>query len=98
MDTDDRLRAVAEEADRHVDVAPGRRVSARVTHGARSVFSLKVHEEELEEIANAAEAAGQSVGAFIRDAALEKARGRNNQAIAQIREKTRELAEAVSQL
>ena len=98
MDVEHELAAMAHEADRHMAEAPGRRVPAKVTQGARSVFSLKIHEEELEEIAAAAEAAGQSVGAFIREAALEKARGRDNQAIARIREKTRELAEAVNQL
>ena len=40
----------------------------------RHVFAFRVGAEELDEIADAAEAVGKDVGAFVREAALEKAR------------------------
>ena len=52
-------------------------VEVRVSKPVRHVFSLKIGAGELDVIADAAEAAGLSVGAFIRTAALEKARETN---------------------
>jgi uncharacterized protein (DUF1778 family) len=95
-----RAKASAEYAEARASLRPGRRVAATVLKSPRSVFSLKLGDDELDEIAEAAEASGQSVGAFIRDAALERARGRNRGGtrLRIVREKARELTEAVNRL
>jgi hypothetical protein len=92
------LIAAAEEAERHMDDDLGEPVPARVAKGARDVFALRIGAEELDELADAAESAGVSVGAFIRRAALEKARSQGGAAVKRVREQVRELAETVSQL
>jgi hypothetical protein len=92
------LMDAAEEAERHMDEPLGPAVAAIVTKGARDVFSLKVGADELDELADAAEAAGVSVGAFIREAALQKARGQQGAALKRVRKQVRELAESVKSL
>jgi hypothetical protein len=69
-----RAREAAEHAEQHMDDEPGPAVSLRIAKNVRHVFSFKIGAEELDELADAAEARGESVGAFIREAALEKAR------------------------
>jgi hypothetical protein len=88
----------AESAERYADDTSGGRSVPIRAQGARDVFSLKVGAEELDEIADAAEASGLSVGAFIRQAALEKARRHEGVVLKRVREQVRELAETVGRL
>jgi hypothetical protein len=73
-DYEKRLAAAAAELEKDMDIEPGPEVKVRVSKPVRHVFSLKIGADELDQIADAAEAADVSVGAFIRSAALEKAR------------------------
>jgi uncharacterized protein (DUF1778 family) len=96
-------RMLEEEAaywDRHMDDDPGPEVKFRVVKDIKHVYSFRVGAEELDEIADAAEAAGQDVSAFIREAALKEARRRKSSspAVDDVRKKAKELAEAVERL
>lgn len=92
------LMETAEEAERHIGDDLGTPVPGRAAKTVRHTFSLKVGAEELDEIADAADAAGLSVGAFIRQAALEKARGQEGAVLKRVREQVRDLAETVKRL
>jgi hypothetical protein len=92
------LLDIAEEAERDMDEPLGQPGPAFVTRGARDVFSLKIGADELDELADAADAAGVSVGAFIRQAALQKARRQEGAALKRVRKQVRDLAQTVSQL
>lgn len=92
------LMKAADEAERDMDEDLGKRVPGRASSTVRNVFSLKVGAKELDELAEAAEAAGLSVGAFIRRAALQKARGQQGKALKRVRKQVQELAEAVKDL
>jgi hypothetical protein len=82
------LLPAAAEADAHMDDELGPRANARISREPRHVFSLKLGAEELDELSRAAKEAGESVGAYIRTAALGRAREK------QLVERVRELAEA----
>ena len=93
-----RLMREAEEAERHMDDDLGQSIPVKVLKGVRQTFSLKIGADELDELADAAEAAGVSVGAFIRQAALQKARRQEGAALKRVRKQVRDLAQTVSQL
>jgi hypothetical protein len=82
------LLAAAAEADAHMDDEPGPRARFNVSREPRHVFSLKLGAAELDELSRAAKEAGESVGAYIRTAALGRAREK------QLVERVRDLAEA----
>lgn len=94
------LRESAEYAEQHMDDEPGREVKVRVARNLRNVYSLRIGADELDEIADAAEAEGQNVSEFIRNAAIDRARRQkpDKSPIDEVREKARELSEAVSRL
>src|SRR5438876_6403350 len=75
MDRDEELEELAAREDREGEPEPNGLVpvKARVPRMARNVFSLRIGAEELDAIADAAEARGISVGDFIRQAALKEA-------------------------
>jgi hypothetical protein len=64
----------------------------------RHVFSLKIGAGELDEIADAAEAGGVSIGLYIREAALARARKQQQPTVDELKAKLRELSEAVHRL
>jgi uncharacterized protein (DUF1778 family) len=86
--------------EQHRDDAPGEEVKVRVARDVRHVYSFRVGADELDEIADAAEAAGKDVSAFIREAALNEARRRKagDSAVDEVRRKAQELTEAVQKL
>jgi len=92
------LMRAAEEAEHHMDDDLGEPVPSLPSRSVRNTFSLKIGADELDELADAAEAAGVSVGAFIREAALQKARGQQGAALKRVRKQVRELAESVKSL
>ncbi len=80
-------------------------VKARVSKDPRSVYSVRLRFGELTEIMNAAKERGESVSEFMRQASLAAARGyvdlkvgEQAQALLTVREKARELYEAVEKL
>jgi uncharacterized protein (DUF1778 family) len=82
-----------------MDDEPGPEVKFRVARDVKHVYSFRVGAEELDEIADAAEAAGKDVSAFIREAALREARRRKSDtAVEDVRKKARELTDAVERL
>jgi hypothetical protein len=83
------------EAD---DIGNLEQVKVRVSKPVRHVFSLKIGADELDLIADAAEAAGVSVGAFIRDAALEKAAMTDHEGEADIETELKALAQRLSSI
>lgn len=97
-----RLRETADYAEQHRDddLSNGKPVQFKVAKKLRQVYSLRIAAEELDEIAEAAEAAGQNVSEFVRGAALAQARSRKTgrSPADEVREKARELSEAVSRL
>ena len=99
-DLEKRARESAEYAEQHADEKPGRRAKVRVSRPVRNVFSLKVGADELDMLSAAAEAAGISIGAYIREAALEKAERREPEdvRITKVRELTKALGESVERL
>jgi uncharacterized protein (DUF1778 family) len=102
-DVTDQERLMEEEAEyweQHMDDAPGPEVKFRVAKDVKHVYSFRVGADELDEIVDAAEAAGKDISAFIREAALNEARRRKSEssAVAQVRQKARELAQAVDRL
>lgn len=94
------LREAAEEAEAHMEDEPGPEVKLRVAKDVKHVYSFRVGAGELDEIVEAAEAAGKDVSAFIREAALREARRRRagESAADEVRRKARELTEAVERL
>jgi uncharacterized protein (DUF1778 family) len=96
------LEEAAQEAERLIDddLSDWKPVKVRVAKDIKHVYSFRVGAEELDEIADAAEAAGKDVSAFIREAALNEARRRkaSGSAVDEVRKKARELAEAVQRL
>jgi hypothetical protein len=81
------------------------RVKARVSKDPRAVFSVRLRSGELSEIARAADAHAVTVSEFMRMASLAVARGEADltpgeqaQALLAVREKARELYEAVERL
>ncbi len=96
------LREASEYAELHRDddISGWPEVKVRVAKNLRQVYSLRIGADELDEIAEAAEAAGQNVSEFIRGAALAHARRQklDKSPIDEVREKARELSEAVSRL
>ena len=81
------------------------RVTARVSKDPRAVFSIRLRSKELSEIAKAAEANSLTISEFMRQASLSAARGEVDlkygeqaQALLAVREKARELYEAVEKL
>ena len=81
------------------------RVKARVSEEPRAVFSVRLRSGELSEIARGAEAQGLTISEFMRQASLAAARGyvdlkagEQAQALHAVREKARELYEAVEKL
>jgi hypothetical protein len=96
-----RLDEAAEYWEHHMDDEPvGEPVKADVSKPIRHVYSLRIGAAELDELVDAAEAAGVNVSAFIREAALNEARRRKagKSAVDEVRKKAKELAEAVSKL
>ncbi len=80
-------------------------VKARVSRDPRSVYSVRLRFEELDEIAKAAKERGVTISEFMRLASLSAARGyvdlragEQAQALQAVREKARELYEAVEKL
>ena len=80
-------------------------VKARVTANPGVVYSLRLSRDEMDRISNAASRQGITSAAFLRRAALAAADGElavesadKAVALQEVREKTRELAEAVSRL
>ena len=80
-------------------------VKARVSKDPRSVYSVRLRFGELSEIMKAAEAKGLTVSEFMRQASLAAARGEVDlkfgvqaQTLLAVREKARELYEAVEKL
>lgn len=96
------LREAAEEAERLTDedLSGWQPVKLRVAKDVKHVYSFRVGAGELDEIVEAAEAAGKDVSAFIREAALREARRRRagESAADEVRRKARELTEAVERL
>ena len=77
-------------------------VEVRVAKSPRAVYGLRLSPQEYEEIAAAAQARGMTMSDFLRSAARAAIEGQLDvekaAALATIREKTRELTEAVSRL
>jgi len=101
----DRYRQAAEEMDALKDTGRemeglGDPVPARVKKNADSVFSLRLSKDDLKELQEAAQRKGLKVSEVIRRGALEYARRDEDEprALANVREKVRELNEAVSRL
>jgi uncharacterized protein (DUF1778 family) len=94
------LEEEAEYWERHMEDEPGPEVKVRVAKNVKHVYSMRIAPDELDEIADAAEAAGKDVSAFIREAALSEARRRKagKSAVDDVRKKAQELAEAVQRL
>ena len=95
----DQLMAEGKELDGLVPVR------ARVSKDPRSVYSVRLRFGELSEIIKAAEARGLTTSEFMRQASLSAARGyvdlragEQAQALLAVREKARELYEAVEKL
>ena len=101
-DEERKLEEAAEEAERLMDedLADWKPVNVRVAKNIKHVYSMRIGAAELDEIADAAEAAGKDVSAFIREAALNEARRRKagKSAVDDVRKKAQELAEAVQRL
>jgi uncharacterized protein (DUF1778 family) len=101
-DEERQIEEAAEEAERLMDddLAEWKPVKVRVAKEVKHVYSMRIGAEELDEIADAAEAAGKDVSAFIREAALNEARRRKagKSAVDDVRKKAQELAEAVKRL
>ena len=93
-----KLIKMAEEAERHMDDDLGQLVPGNASRSVRNTFSLKIGADEMDELADAADAAGMSVGAFIREAALQKARRQEGAALKRVRKQVQDLAQTVSQL
>lgn len=96
------VEELAQEAERLIDddLADWSPVKVRIAKNVKHVYSFRVGAEELDEIADAAEAAGRDLSAFIREAALNEARRRKagGSAVDEVRKKAEELAEAVQRL
>jgi len=80
-------------------------VKAKVSKDPRSVFSVRLRFGELSEISKAAETRGMTISEFMRQASLAAARGEVDlrageraQTLLAVREKARELYEAVEKL
>jgi uncharacterized protein (DUF1778 family) len=101
-DEERQIEEAAEEAERLMDddLAEWKPVKVRVAKDVKHVYSMRIGAEELDEIADAAEAAGKDVSAFIREAALNEARRRKagKSAVDDVRKKAQELADAVQRL
>jgi hypothetical protein len=82
------------------DLSEWKPVDFRVAKNVKNVYSLRIGAAELDELVDAAEAAGVNLSAFIREAALNEARRRKagKSAVDEVRKKAKELAEAVSKL
>lgn len=96
-------RLAAEEGrwyDEHRDeLELGPRVNVRVAKNVKHVFSFKIEADELDELAEAAEAEGISVSKFVRDAALAVARKtKRPEVVDDVRRKLNELTETVNRL
>lgn len=76
------------------------RVEARVSRAPRAVFSLRIGPQELEAIETAASLVDENIGEFIRRAALLRVGEvmTHSSAIDEIRQKARELNEAIGKL
>jgi uncharacterized protein (DUF1778 family) len=87
-------RELAEYAEAHKDD------NAIPSSLANSVLRLEIGSAELAELVAAAEKTGQSVGAFILDAALVRARelGDGDTTVAEVQRRARELLDAVNRL
>ncbi|MPZ48783.1 MAG: hypothetical protein GEU75_05625 [Dehalococcoidia bacterium] len=101
LDEDDRLieEALA-EVEARMEEAPGPAAPVRMAKQVRHVFSLKIGADELDDIVTAAEAEGVSVGAYIREAALARARsgGSRDETVKEVRSKVKDLEKAVRRL
>ena len=101
-DEERRIEQLAQEAERLMDddLSDWTPVKVRLAKDIKHVYSFRVGAEELDEIADAAEAAGKDVSAFIREAALNEARRRKSDtsAVDDVRKKAQELADAVQRL
>ena len=96
------------DAEMHKAIEEGRElegwepVEVRVAKAPRAVYGLRLSPQEYEEIAAAAQARGMTMSDFLRSAARAAIEGQLDvekaAALATIREKTRELTEAVSRL
>lgn len=98
-------RIAEEEAaywEKHMrdELALGEPVNVRVARNVKHVYSFRIDPDELDAIAEAAEAAGQNVSEFIREAAMREVRRRRSAspAVEELKRKARELAEAVERL
>jgi hypothetical protein len=95
------LDEAAQYWEEHMDDEPvGEPIKVDVSKPVRHVYSLRIGATELDELADAAEAAGVNLSVFIREAALNEARRRKagKSATDEVRKKAKELAEAVSKL
>jgi hypothetical protein len=87
------------EIEAHMGEDPGERVTnITFAKNVKHVFSLKIGADELDEIADAAEAEGVSIGLYIREAALARARKEQQPSVDELKAKVRELSEAVERL
>jgi uncharacterized protein (DUF1778 family) len=80
-------------------------VKARVAKDVRHVFSLRIGAQELTEISQAAKERGMTIADFMRQASLSAVRGdldlkagKQATILQEVREKTRELTEALNKL
>jgi hypothetical protein len=80
-------------------------VKARLTKDVRHVFSLRIGAQELTEISQAAKERGMSTSDFMRQASLSAVRGdldlkagKQATILQEVREKTRELTDALNRL